>query len=107
VSAFADEHTYLAEHLARVRSAWPAGIPREAWYPHGERPLTEYLRAWARLQPDKPAVIFYGREVTYAQLDQLSDQFAALLGAHGVRRAIASRCSFRTARNSMSRSSAS
>jgi fatty-acyl-CoA synthase len=86
VSAFAEEAAYVAEHLARVRAAWPRGIATEAWYPHGQRPLTEYLRAWARVQPEKPAVIFYGREVTYAELDRLSDAFAALLASHGVRK---------------------
>ncbi|MDB5512987.1 MAG: acyl-CoA synthetase [Enterovirga sp.] len=85
MSTVAEEEHYLAAHLARVDEAWPSGVPTEAWYPHGQRPLTEYLRAWARQQPDKPAVIFYGREVTYAELDRLSDRFAALLAAHGVR----------------------
>lgn len=77
---------YLAEHRRRVQASWPAGLTREPWYPHGEVPLTEYLRAWARVQGEKPSVIFYGRAVTYAELDDLSDRFAALLSAHGVGR---------------------
>ena len=52
--------------------------------PFGEIPLTDYLRRWAALQPDKAAVIFYGAVMSYAELDRLSDRFAALLVAHGV-----------------------
>lgn len=79
-----DEAAYLADHLARVRAAWPEDVPREPWWPHGEIALSEYLRAWARTQPDKPAVIFYGRTLSYRELDELSDRFAALLAAQGV-----------------------
>ena len=46
--------------------------------------MTEYLRTWARLQPDKPAVLHYGHTLTYAELDDASDRFAALLAAHGI-----------------------
>ena len=45
----------------------------------GERTLTHYLREWARRTPDKAAIIFYGREISYAELDRLSDRFAAVL----------------------------
>ncbi|HMN79645.1 MAG TPA: AMP-binding protein [Burkholderiaceae bacterium] len=78
------------EYLARLhelwRRAWPAGTPTGPTWPHGEIPLTEYLRIWARRQPDKPAVIYYGHTLTYAQLDEASDRMAALLAAHGVAR---------------------
>lgn len=84
MSATAGEEAFLAEHLAKVRASWPREVATEPWYPHGERPLTEYLRAWARVQPDKPSVIFYGREVSFAELDRLSDRFASLLAAQGV-----------------------
>jgi acyl-CoA synthetase (AMP-forming)/AMP-acid ligase II len=75
------------EHLRAVWAQhWPTGFPRQPEYPFGEVALTEYLRQWARRQPDKPACIFYGTEVTFAQLDALSDRFAALLAAYNVRR---------------------
>ncbi|EHP41856.1 acyl-CoA synthetase [Cupriavidus basilensis OR16] len=64
---------------------WPSAVPRQASWPHGEIALTEYLRAWARVRPTHPAVIFYGTELTYAELNRLSDRFAALLHRHGVR----------------------
>ena len=78
------EQEYLQRLHALWDKSWPAGTPKEPRYPHGERPLTEYLRIWARLQPDKPAVIFYGHVTTFAELDQQSDRFATLLAAKGV-----------------------
>jgi len=63
---------------------WPENLPRTPQYPKGERPLTEYLRAWAGEQPDKTAVHFYGHELSYARLDALSDRCANLLLELGV-----------------------
>ncbi len=74
----------LAASRALWRRNWPAGIPREPSYPFGEIPLGDYLRRWAALQPDKAAVIFYGTVLTYAEMDRLSDRFAALLARLGV-----------------------
>ncbi len=54
-----------------------------AWR-HGERPLHEYLRHHARTQPGRPAFVWYGREVSYAELDRASDAFASLLHSLGV-----------------------
>ncbi len=64
---------------------WPPGVPRAPHYPFGEIPLSDYLRKWAQRQPDTAALIFYGREISYAELDRLSDRFAALIAAHGAR----------------------
>ena len=65
---------------------WPSGVPREPVFPLGRKPLTEYLRDWAGRQPDKPAVLFYGRATTYGELDRLSDRFAAMLARLGARK---------------------
>jgi long-chain acyl-CoA synthetase len=52
---------------------------------HGaERPLHEYLRQHAREQPDKPACIWYGRAITFGELDRASDGFAARLQQLGI-----------------------
>lgn len=53
-------------------------------YRHGRRPLHEYLRLHARATPDKTAILWYGRRISYAQLDQLSDRFAQSLHARGL-----------------------
>ena len=79
-----DESTYLATLHSLWNKAWPAGANTAPHYPHGEQSVTEYLRTWARLQPDKPAVIHYGHTLSYAELDAASDRFAALLAAHGI-----------------------
>ncbi|ROZ79898.1 AMP-dependent synthetase [Ramlibacter sp. WS9] len=51
-----------------------------------EQPLHEYLRQHAREQPGKPAYLWYGRAITYAELDRASDAFAARLAELGVRK---------------------
>ncbi|OYU98763.1 MAG: AMP-dependent synthetase [Burkholderiales bacterium PBB5] len=48
-------------------------------------PLHEHLRRHARQQPHKPAFIWYGQALGYAELDAASDAFAARLAALGVR----------------------
>ncbi len=80
-----DESQYLAQLEQLWAKAWPADRPRTPVYPFGEVTLGTYLSRWAAKQPDKPAVIFYGASMTYRELDQASDRFAALLAAHGVR----------------------
>ncbi|TKT73641.1 acyl-CoA synthetase [Afipia massiliensis] len=86
MAAGLNEKEYLEQLHALWDKAWPKGIARKPHYPHGEVALTEYLRAWAKDRPQRPAVIFYGHVTTYAELDQQSDRFAALLQAKGVRK---------------------
>jgi long-chain acyl-CoA synthetase len=79
------ESDYLA-HLDQLWARhWPEGVSRTPHYPLGERPLTDYLRLRAQRHPDKPVLVFYGREISFRELDALSDRFAALLQARGVR----------------------
>ncbi len=86
MAARLSEKEYMEQLLALWNKTWPKGIARTPQYPHGEVALTEYLRAWAKQRPQRPAVIFYGHVTTYADLDQQSDRFAALLQAKGVRK---------------------
>ena len=79
-----DESAYLDALHALWRRNWPKGAPRDPVYPLGEIPFTEYLRERARRTPEKASLIYYGREVSFAELDRLSDAFAAWLHAHGV-----------------------
>ena len=81
-----NEKDYLDQVHSLWRKAWPKGAAREPQYLHGEVALTEYLRAWAKKQPEHPAVIFYGHTLTYADLDKQSDRFAALLMSKGVKK---------------------
>ncbi len=81
-----DTDPIVLELAELQRRHWPADTPLQPTYPFGEIALSEYLRRWAQVQPDKAAVIFYGSTLTYAQLDVLSDRFAALLVRHGIQR---------------------
>ncbi|OPF91312.1 AMP-binding protein [Rhodopseudomonas palustris] len=82
----AKEAEYLAKLHELWAKAWPKDTPREPQYLHGEVALSEYLRAWAKSAPLRPAVIFYGHVTTYADLDEQSDRFAALLLQKGVKK---------------------
>ncbi len=59
------------------------GVPHEVDIP----PITlpELLATAARRFPDAPAMLFYGRSITYAELDTLTARFAAGLVQAGVR----------------------
>ena len=52
--------------------------------PYPERTLLDYLSESARTHPDSPALLFKGHRVSYAELEQQSDAFAAALAASGV-----------------------
>lgn len=78
-----DEAAILSTLHALWERNWPPTVPRTLQYPLGEIPLSDCLREWARRQPDVPAVVFYGTEISYAELDWLSDRFAALIARHG------------------------
>ncbi len=79
------EADYL-RHLGELQAkAWPEGVPRQPSYPFGDAAMGDVLRHWAREQPDKTAIIYYGRAISYAELDALSDHCVAVLAGHGVR----------------------
>ncbi len=58
---------------------WPEDVPREVVFSEGKIPAFEYLRIHAKRTPNKIAIIYYGREVTYRELDESSDRFANYL----------------------------
>lgn len=79
-----EEAAYLAQ-LANLHALrWPEEWPREPQYRFGNVPLTEYLKRWAELHPEKTAVNFYGARLSYAELHQWSDRFAAFLEQKGI-----------------------
>jgi long-chain acyl-CoA synthetase len=51
-----------------------------------QQALHEYLRQHAREQPDKAAYVWYGRAISFAELDRASDAFAARLAQLGVKK---------------------
>ena len=64
--------------------SWPKDIPQSLVFP--EKPLPEFLRENARLKPDKAAINFYGREISFRELDTRTDQLAALLIDFGLKK---------------------
>ena len=78
------EEQILADIARRQQESWPASVPREVTYELGEIPLSEYVRQRARLTPDAIAIVFYGYEMTFADLDRQSDGVAAYLLANGM-----------------------
>jgi long-chain acyl-CoA synthetase len=63
---------------------WPNGVFKQLSYP--EVPVFELLRSSARQWPERNALIFGGMEITYGELDQLSDRFATALADIGVKK---------------------
>lgn len=78
------EGDYLADIARRVAASWPGDLPRQPAYPFGRRPITEYLRGWARARPCDRAIVFYGRDITFEELDRWSDGLAGWLAGAGV-----------------------
>ena len=64
---------------------WPSDVPLEIAYLQGRKPLFEYLRVHAVTWPDKIAINYYGLKISYAELDRLTNSFAAYLSREGVR----------------------
>jgi len=63
---------------------WPEGVPTTIKYP--ETPVHERLRASASKYPSKVAIVFKGLEITYKELNVLSDKLATGLHDLGVRK---------------------
>jgi acyl-CoA synthetase (AMP-forming)/AMP-acid ligase II len=64
--------------------SWPKELPRELDFT--QKPLHDYLRDSAGRQPQKTAIHYYGREISFRELDDLSDRLAAALYDMGVKK---------------------
>jgi long-chain acyl-CoA synthetase len=63
---------------------WPKDVPKNLEYP--KVPLHAILEKTAKEHPEKTAIAYFEREITYAELDSLSNQFAGALAALGVKK---------------------
>ena len=63
---------------------YEAGVPATLTCP--EIPVQQFLRDSARRYPHRPAIEFYGRTVSYRQLDNLTDRLAGALAQLGVQK---------------------
>lgn len=71
--------------FTRHHASWPKGLAHRLTFP--QTSIYANLEVSAQRYPDKPAVIFYGRTLSYAQLKQEVDSLAGFLQQRcGVRR---------------------
>jgi long-chain acyl-CoA synthetase len=63
---------------------WPSNVPNSIEYPL--IPFHEILTKTAKEHPEKAAMLYFDGEVTYRELDSLSDKFAVALAALGVKK---------------------
>jgi len=63
---------------------WPKDVPRHIEYP--EISLSQLLTRTSEKAPQQTAIIYFNRKITYSQLDQASNKFAAALVAQGVKK---------------------
>ena len=52
---------------------WPMWVPKTL---EVDKPPSEHLREWARYTPDRTALSFYGRDITYSELNSMIDRLA-------------------------------
>jgi acyl-CoA synthetase (AMP-forming)/AMP-acid ligase II len=57
----------------RWYKVWPNWVPKVF---EVEKSVCEYVRDWASMTPERIALSFYGRDITYKELDEMIDQFA-------------------------------
>ncbi len=75
----------MAEAKNRIWvDAWPEGVPETLTYE--EMPLYRLLQDTAARVPENTATIFFNREMTYGELDALSDKMAVRLQELGVQK---------------------
>jgi len=67
----------------RWYKVWPPWLPKTF---EVEKPLSEYLRDWAVMTPENVALSFYGKDLTYKELDEMIDRFAWGLVDLGVKK---------------------
>jgi long-chain acyl-CoA synthetase len=63
-------------------NSWPAEVPKRIEYP--QVPLQEILHKSALIFPQKTAIAYGEQEITYSQLDELSNKFANAIAKLGV-----------------------
>lgn len=85
------EKPTVTEEQSKIQSTekpwfkfWPEGVPKHIDFP--EVPLHELLQKTAREFPEKTAIAYFDKEMTYRELNNLCDKFAAALDALGVKK---------------------
>jgi len=63
---------------------WPKHLPKTLDYP--ETPMFEVVETSARRYPEKPAIIYYGKIITYRELWESILSFAGYLNMIGIKK---------------------
>jgi len=69
-----------------LKKAWPSNLSHKLLYRLGERPLHDYLRSNAENHPNRVAYIYYGRSITWKELNQFSDSISNFMIAKGIKK---------------------
>jgi acyl-CoA synthetase (AMP-forming)/AMP-acid ligase II len=67
----------------RWHKVWPNWVPKVF---EVEKPVYEYVRDWTSMTPERVALSFYGRDITYKELDDMANGCAWGLMDLGVRK---------------------
>lgn len=67
-----------------LKKSWPKGVSEKLNYRFGEKPLHEYLAQHAEERPDQIAYVFYGREISWHQLNDSIRRLAQFLKNEGI-----------------------
>jgi long-chain acyl-CoA synthetase len=63
---------------------WPEGVPRHIDYP--VVPLSDLLRKTAEKYPERTAIVYFDKPMSYRELDTATDKFATALDSLGVKK---------------------
>jgi acyl-CoA synthetase (AMP-forming)/AMP-acid ligase II len=69
--------------VRRWYKVWPHFVPKVV---DVERPACEYIREWASRRPSGIALSYYGRDMTYGELNETIDRFARGLTGLGLKK---------------------
>jgi len=79
------EREYFELLKQKWERIWPhPSLPKEPIYPYSTVPIHNYLEKHAQVQPKKEFIIYYGKRITYKQMDELSNKFANYLIQSGL-----------------------
>ncbi|WP_462413297.1 AMP-binding protein [Neobacillus sp. Marseille-QA0830] len=69
-----------------LQKSWPNNVPKTLSYRLGQRPLHEYVKQNAIDSPDQTAYSFYGRDISWKELDESISRFAQFLALNEVKK---------------------
>ncbi|MDY6821335.1 MAG: AMP-binding protein [Deferribacterota bacterium] len=82
-----EECEYINQLNEKWTKIWPhPSLPKEPKYPFGKIPIHKYLEKYAEIEPSRTYLIYYGRKISYGEIDNLSDRFANYLTSTGFAR---------------------